>query len=304
MRMPLPRFTPRTDFVWRFVLVIAVTYGLSELFQSWMPRVPLVIWSPEVGQTVTTRLDLDVFTDFGFLVVAQSLLVYLLLARQIRAAGGTTPPSGPASPPALDPDPDPTPAAPSPAPSPAPSLAPLSPRAKTGASLALVIGVIVNAMAHTMHVVCNKLEHSARVHADGVYGTIYFFDEYLGHALILVALFFWFGALLLVEPGLPEPSAPPVLERVLLGLLAVAFGVVEGLAAIEGQSGLIAVGLTAGIMGPLLALQARGDRPVSTFPFRQFVLVVLLAITATVVGWGLGTGFLPHYPFLVQPSQL
>ncbi|GAB4311305.1 MAG: hypothetical protein Kow0069_11650 [Promethearchaeota archaeon] len=259
-------FPARARLVAWFLWALGLTYAASELLQRTLPSFSVVLFSPEQGAEEEFVTSPSPLVDLVLLSVVQPVLLFHVLWKHDPGFSG----------------------------------------GGRWARMLAVLGVALTAVGHGAHVVANLFEHPARSQATSqLHGLIYFYDEYLGHALIVGGLLCFLAAALVVEPNLKPLVRGDRARRdvPLLALAGLAFGGTFAMSTIEGQSVLVtAVGTTALATWSIRA--AGGLKGLRGRPVALFVVVVWLAVLATAAVWAALTGVRSTYSFFVQPSEL
>ncbi|MHA1730296.1 MAG: hypothetical protein ACTSU5_00040 [Promethearchaeota archaeon] len=290
--MEFPRSSPRLASVTYFLLALGVTYGSSEILQHLVPNVMCSVYTPEMGRTETFSLSVHALLDLVLLAFVQSILVLACFRVLPTKLGWLREGADPG---------------------------------KLGeVEWLAIVGAVVSSAGHSIHVLANLLEHWARTNATAeMHGLIYLFDEFIGHATIVVGLCLYLAALLELDPQLRGAESSGAehrgegsrvagsrwgtqngVEAAFLLLLTVGFGVGAALSIIEGQSAAVVVAAAGVFAVRVVPLLKRGGASWSENPALLFVVGSFVVQIVVFIVWGLVFGFRPTYGFLTQPSEL
>ncbi|MHA1684480.1 MAG: hypothetical protein ACTSUE_26315 [Promethearchaeota archaeon] len=172
--------------------------------------------------------------------------------------------------------------------------------------LLLNTGVFTNRI---FNIVSAHLKEIPAAHDQYVWA--YFLDEFLGHTLSHLGL-----SLFLFTMALTMPLNTNLLgeksyrmnggERVLVFIPALAYGVINSYANLEGQTALLTL-VFLSILAILLILVVKkvsGKVFIINRPFLLFIISQVLVMVVFLTIWVVATGIKPFYPFFFQPTEL
>ena len=166
-----------------------------------------------------------------------------------------------------------------------------------GAGIVLIIGITMHAVANLFNgILNNPVPPTEPLHI-----AIYWFDEVLGHKLIHFGLYGVLIGLMILqywhrkEINLSKPA------KVGLYFWAAAIGAVYSLAGAEGQAAFDILVISIILSVVILYYVRFKGLKLKENPLTHFMLVFSVSIIITLIVYGIIAGFVPGYPFFLQP---
>ncbi len=165
------------------------------------------------------------------------------------------------------------------------------------AGVVLVVGITMHAVANVLNgMLGDPVPPSSNLEI-----AIYWFDEVLGHKVIHCAISaFWVGCIVLQYWHRKEMKVP-LYQLAGRYFWAIAIGAVIALAAAEGQAAFDLMIINIVFIAILLFLFLSKKLKLRENPLSYFLLIYFCSMVITVIIYGFISGWLPGYPFLLQP---
>ncbi|MHA1275731.1 MAG: hypothetical protein ACTSQI_02475 [Candidatus Helarchaeota archaeon] len=165
------------------------------------------------------------------------------------------------------------------------------------ASILLVTGVVMHAVANVLNgVLGDPVPPSGNLQI-----LIYLFDEVLGHKLIHIGLYGFIVGLMILQFWHRYDPELKIYTKISLYVWPALIGCIYSLAGAEGQAAFDIIIISSVLIGSILVSMVKKGLKLRENVFIHFILVFSISIIVTLIIYGCLTGFLPGYPFFLQP---